>query len=47
LSVHRPSTLEELQEIVAAARQVRAVGSRHSFNDIADAEEQHARSFGA
>jgi xylitol oxidase len=40
LSVHRPSTLEELQEIVAAARQVRAVGSRHSFNDIADAEEQ-------
>jgi alditol oxidase len=40
LSVHRPSTLEELQEIVAAARQVRAVGSHHSFNDIADAEEQ-------
>jgi xylitol oxidase len=40
LSIHRPSTLEELQEIVAAARQVRAVGSRHSFNDIADAEEQ-------
>jgi xylitol oxidase len=42
LSVHRPSTLEELQAIVAAARQVRAVGSRHSFNDIADAEEQVA-----
>jgi xylitol oxidase len=40
LSIHRPSTLEEVQEIVAAARQVRAVGSRHSFNDIADAEEQ-------
>jgi xylitol oxidase len=40
LSVHRPSTLEQLQEIVTAARQVRAVGSRHSFNDIADAEEQ-------
>jgi alditol oxidase len=40
LSLHRPSTLEEVQEIVAAARQVRAVGSRHSFNDIADAEEQ-------
>jgi alditol oxidase len=40
LSIHRPSTLEELREIVAAARQVRAVGSRHSFNDIADAEEQ-------
>ena len=42
MSVHRPSTLEELQAIVAAARQVRAVGSRHSFNDIADAEEQVA-----
>jgi alditol oxidase len=42
LSVHRPSTLAELQEIVAAARQVRAIGSRHSFNDIADAEEQVA-----
>jgi xylitol oxidase len=40
LSLHRPSTLEEVQEVVAAARQVRAVGSRHSFNDIADAEEQ-------
>ncbi len=40
MSVHRPSTLEQLQEIVAAARQVRAVGSHHSFNDIADAEEQ-------
>jgi alditol oxidase len=44
LSIHRPSTLEELQEIVAAARQVRAVGSRHSFNDIADAEAQVALS---
>ena len=40
MSIHRPSTLEELQKIVAAARQVRAVGSRHSFNDIADAEDQ-------
>ena len=40
MSIHRPSSLEELQEIVAAARQVRAVGSHHSFNDIADAEEQ-------
>ena len=44
MSIHRPSTLEEVQEIVAAARQVRAVGSRHSFNDIADAEEQVALS---
>ncbi len=44
MSIHRPSTLAELQEIVATARQVRAVGSRHSFNDIADAEEQVALS---
>ena len=28
-----------MQEIVAAADQVRALGSRHSFNDIADAAE--------
>jgi xylitol oxidase len=40
VSIHRPTTLEQLQEIVAAARQVRAVGSWHSFNDIAAAEEQ-------
>jgi len=40
VTLHRPSTLEQLQEIVAAAPQVRAVGSRHSFNDIADAAEQ-------
>ena len=37
--IHRPSTLEEVQEIVAAAARVRALGSRHSFNDIADAAE--------
>ena len=37
--IHRPSTLEEVQEIVAAAGRVRALGSRHSFNDIADATD--------
>ena len=37
--IHRPSTLEEVQEIVATARRVRALGSRHSFNDIADTTE--------
>jgi xylitol oxidase len=40
LTVHRPSTLEELREVVAAAGKVRALGSRHSFNDIAAAPEQ-------
>ncbi|MBK0331572.1 FAD-binding protein [Brachybacterium sp. MASK1Z-5] len=31
-----PSTVEQLQEVVAASRQVRALGTRHSFNDVAD-----------
>ena len=39
MSVHHPSTLEELRAIVAAAPRVRAAGSGHSFNDIADAPE--------
>ena len=34
--IHHPSTLEQVQEIVAAARRVRALGSRHFFTDIAD-----------
>jgi xylitol oxidase len=37
--VHHPSALEQVQEIVAAAGRVRALGSRHSFNDIADSAE--------
>ena len=37
--IHRPSTLEEVQEIVAEAGRVRALGSRHSFNAIADASD--------
>ena len=31
-----PTTIDEVQELVAAASQVRALGSRHSFNAIAD-----------
>ena len=31
-----PRCLEEVQEFVAAAHRIKAVGSRHSFNDIAD-----------
>ncbi|MFC4561740.1 FAD-binding protein [Nocardiopsis mangrovi] len=34
--VHHPATVDELRGIVAAARRVRALGSGHSFNDIAD-----------
>jgi len=37
--LHRPSTLEQLREIVAAAPRVRVLGSRHSFNDMADSTE--------
>jgi len=37
--LHRPSRLEQVQEIVAAAAQVRVLGSRHSFTSIADSAE--------
>src|SRR5918994_2144962 len=36
---HRPATVEQLQEIVSAARSVHVLGSRHSFNGIADAAD--------
>jgi xylitol oxidase len=38
-ALHRPATLEELQEVVARAPQVHALGSRHSFTDITDSAE--------
>ncbi|MGI5288184.1 FAD-binding protein [Nonomuraea polychroma] len=34
--VHHPTSLDELQRLVAASPQVRALGSGHSFNDVAD-----------
>jgi alditol oxidase len=34
--VHRPSSLEELRRLVARSPQIRALGSGHSFSDIAD-----------
>ena len=37
--LHRPSTLEQVREIVASAPRVRVLGSRHSFSDIADSTE--------
>lgn len=33
---HEPRTVDEVQSVVASATRVRAVGSRHSFNAIAD-----------
>jgi xylitol oxidase len=38
-AIHRPRSVEELQEIVGAAPRVRVLGSRHSFSDIADSAE--------
>ena len=35
-AIHFPRTVGELQEIVATSGKVRALGSRHSFNRIAD-----------
>src|SRR5690606_2836124 len=32
-------TLEELQEVVASATRIRALGSRHSFSGMADSDE--------
>src|SRR5579884_1732044 len=37
--LHRPETIEQVQQIVANAANVHVLGSRHSFNDIADASE--------
>lgn len=34
--IHRPSSVPELQELVAGSASVRALGSGHSFNEIAD-----------
>ena len=36
--VAHPATLEELQEVVGGASRVRALGSRHSFTDVADTD---------
>jgi alditol oxidase len=37
--LHRPASLPELQELVATAPRIHALGSRHSFTDIADSAE--------
>ena len=34
--LHEPASLERLQEIVRKAKRLKVLGSRHSFNDIAD-----------
>src|SRR5918999_1645797 len=37
--VHRPATLEQLREVVAAAPRIRVLGTRHSFSAIGDSDE--------
>jgi xylitol oxidase len=37
--LHRPSTVEELQEILSRAPRIRVLGSRHTFSDVADSDE--------
>src|SRR5574341_1943863 len=33
---HQPETIEEIQELVIRSNKLKALGTRHSFNDIAD-----------
>jgi xylitol oxidase len=37
--LHRPTTVAQVQEIIATAARMRVLGSRHSFTDLADASE--------
>lgn len=37
--LHYPDSMEQVQELVSRSRKVKALGSRHSFNDIADSPE--------
>ena len=37
--IHQPTSVEQVQELVAGARRVHVVGSRHGFNGIADADQ--------
>ncbi|MES2094186.1 MAG: D-arabinono-1,4-lactone oxidase [Actinomycetota bacterium] len=34
--LHTPDSVEQLQDLVRATRRIRAIGTRHSFNDLAD-----------
>ncbi|NJC21019.1 xylitol oxidase [Arthrobacter pigmenti] len=38
--VHEPTSVDEVRRIVAAAGSIRALGSRHSFNAIADGTDE-------
>ena len=36
--LHRPTSVEELQKLVAGSPRIRALGTAHSFNRIADTD---------
>jgi xylitol oxidase len=38
-AIHRPTTVDELRELVVRTPRIRVLGTRHSFNTIADAEQ--------
>ena len=37
--LHRPATIEQVQDLISRSNKVRVLGSRHSFNGIADCNE--------
>jgi alditol oxidase len=37
--LHRPTSIEQLQALISRSNSLRVLGSRHSFTDIADADE--------
>ncbi|MGH2873870.1 MAG: FAD-binding protein, partial [Solirubrobacteraceae bacterium] len=37
--VHRPETLDQLRALASSARSLRALGTRHTFTAMGDAEE--------
>ncbi len=37
--IFQPKSIEQLQEVVRRSRRIKALGTRHSFNDIADSPE--------
>jgi alditol oxidase len=38
-ALHRPATLEQLQELIAGTPRIRVLGTRHSFHALADSDE--------
>jgi microcystin degradation protein MlrC len=42
-AVHRPETVDDLRRLVAASNRVRALGSGHSFNRVADTDRDLVR----